>query len=167
MSMHRKPLTPLEYNGLTKHGLPIGTASQLSDCFRLGMRWALQAKEENHLIQCHCKSYNNFNDKGDEPDEEVVLTVPEKFRHHTGGRETVCVDACIAHVVQGLWDAGIPTLNSCCGHGKEKPSIVMTDHMDPDVVLHALSKLDPRAWTVSRWERVEYTTKGLVTAGRM
>lgn len=42
MSMHRKPLTPLELEGLIKHGLPIGTASQLSDCFRLGILWTKQ-----------------------------------------------------------------------------------------------------------------------------
>lgn len=42
MSMHRIPLTELEREGLSKHGLDIGTPSQLSDCFRLGMRWALE-----------------------------------------------------------------------------------------------------------------------------
>lgn len=40
MSMHRKPLTPLEESGLRAHGLDIGTPSQLSDAFRQGVRWA-------------------------------------------------------------------------------------------------------------------------------
>ncbi len=106
---------------------------------------------------CNCKSYNNFNNKGQAPDKEAILKVPDKFLHHTNGRETVCIDACIAHVIQGLWDQGIPTLNSCCGHGKEPPSIVMTDHMDPTAMLAAISALDDREWVVSRWERVEYT----------
>ena len=39
MSMHKKPLTEIEEKGLKAHGLAIGTPSQLSDCFRLGMQW--------------------------------------------------------------------------------------------------------------------------------
>ena len=41
MSMHKIPLTPLEHAGLKAHGLDIGTPSQLSDCFRHGVKWAL------------------------------------------------------------------------------------------------------------------------------
>lgn len=40
MSMHKKPLTRLEEEGLRAHGLPIGTPSQLSDVFRHGIAWA-------------------------------------------------------------------------------------------------------------------------------
>lgn len=49
MSMHKKPLTELEREGLHLHHLPIGTPSQLSDVFRLGMAWAqkqLQAERD-------------------------------------------------------------------------------------------------------------------------
>lgn len=50
MSMHKIPLTPLEEEGLRLHGLDIGTPSQLSDAFRLGMNWAItqsgKSKEE-------------------------------------------------------------------------------------------------------------------------
>ena len=41
MSIHKIPLTELEQVGLTKHGLPIGKPSQLSDVFRHGVKWAL------------------------------------------------------------------------------------------------------------------------------
>lgn len=41
MSMHKKPLTPLEEEGLRLHGLDVGTPSQLSDVFRHGIAWAL------------------------------------------------------------------------------------------------------------------------------
>lgn len=41
MSMHRIPLTDIEFNGLKAHGLEIGTPSQLSDVFRQGIRYAL------------------------------------------------------------------------------------------------------------------------------
>lgn len=39
MSMHKIPLTAHEEEGLRKHGLDIGTPSQLSDVFRQGMKW--------------------------------------------------------------------------------------------------------------------------------
>lgn len=39
MSMHKIPLTDLEREGLILHHLPVGTPSQLSDAFRLGMQW--------------------------------------------------------------------------------------------------------------------------------
>lgn len=40
MSLHKKPLTVAEAEGLKNHGLPIGMPSQLADSFRLGMAWA-------------------------------------------------------------------------------------------------------------------------------
>lgn len=42
MSMHKKPLTDFERNGLRAHGLPRAAPSQLSDCFRSGIAWAGQ-----------------------------------------------------------------------------------------------------------------------------
>lgn len=50
MSMHLKPITESEREGLVKHGLAIGKASQLSDCFRLGMRWALDPLNQAPII---------------------------------------------------------------------------------------------------------------------
>jgi hypothetical protein len=50
MSMHKIPLTQLELEGLLAHGLGLGSPSQLSDCFRLGVKWALDNQhkyEEN------------------------------------------------------------------------------------------------------------------------
>lgn len=44
MSMHKIPLTEIEKMGLEKHGLDIGTPSQLSDVFRQGIQWALSQK---------------------------------------------------------------------------------------------------------------------------
>lgn len=42
MSMHKIELTDLERKGLELHRLPIGTPSQSSDCFRNGIKWALE-----------------------------------------------------------------------------------------------------------------------------
>jgi len=49
MSMHKKPLTPLEEEGLKRHGLPIGEPSQLSDAFRQGMAWQKQ-QHTTHMV---------------------------------------------------------------------------------------------------------------------
>lgn len=40
--MHKIPLTDLEHEGLIKHHLPVGKPSQLSDCFRAGVQWAIR-----------------------------------------------------------------------------------------------------------------------------
>lgn len=50
MSMHNIELTELEKIGLENHHLPVGRASQLSDCFRLGMRWAAENREEDGKV---------------------------------------------------------------------------------------------------------------------
>ena len=51
MSMHIKPLTPIEEAGLRAHGLPVGKPSQLADAFRLGMAWADKARAEAALSE--------------------------------------------------------------------------------------------------------------------
>jgi hypothetical protein len=77
---------------------------------------------------CNCHSYNaDDTDSGKNP--EVVLSVPERFSWE---RKTVCVDACIAHVIQTLWNNDIITMNSCCGHGNRAPSIILDDRKDKD-----------------------------------
>jgi len=47
MSMHKKPVTDLEREGLILHGLGryVGKPSQLADVFRQGIAWALDYKE--------------------------------------------------------------------------------------------------------------------------
>ena len=46
MSMHKTPLTEIERTGLEKHHLPVGSPSQLSDCFRLGVKHAAEANTQ-------------------------------------------------------------------------------------------------------------------------
>ena len=41
MSMHEIPLSTLEEMGLRRHGLTVGSPSQLSDVFRQGVAWVL------------------------------------------------------------------------------------------------------------------------------
>ncbi len=53
----------------------------------------------------------------------VTLCKPQQI----SGRRVVEVDACIAHLVQRLNDAGVETIGACCGHGQENGSIVLRD----------------------------------------
>jgi hypothetical protein len=40
-------------------------------------------------------------------------------------KKIVSVDKCLKPAILALWKAGIPTVNSCCGHGVEAPSIII------------------------------------------
>jgi len=39
--------------------------------------------------------------------------------------DPVCIDTCIAPDISVLWQEGVRTLNSCCGHQKLPPSVVV------------------------------------------
>ena len=75
MSMHKQPLTTLERTGLEKHRLAIGAPSQLSDCFRLGVRHAVAASSarQDELVAAlqHCVDW--FNAAGIDEDLPVQL----------------------------------------------------------------------------------------------
>jgi hypothetical protein len=42
-------------------------------------------------------------------------------------RKVVDVDSCIAPLVKALNDGGVPTIASCCGHGKRPGNIALCD----------------------------------------
>lgn len=106
---------------------------------------------------CNCASYNNpekVRPTVSGPVSEVVLTPPPELGIE---RETVCVDACIATVVQHLWSCGVVTLGSCCGHGRERPGLVLGQHEDMAVARACISGVDDRAWDLSQWRLVKNT----------
>ena len=78
-------------------------------------------------------------------------------------RETVCIDACIAMIVQHLWSCGVVTLGSCCGHGRERPSLVLGQHEDFGIVRACIAQVIPKnrwvsdeyGWDLSQWRLVE------------
>jgi hypothetical protein len=49
--MHKIALTETEELGLTTHRLPIGKPSQLSDCFRLGVKWQKDNSKEVEKVK--------------------------------------------------------------------------------------------------------------------
>jgi len=44
---------------------------------------------------------------------ELALVIQNPF---SPTLKTVCIDSCIAPIIQELWDAGVETGGSCCGH---------------------------------------------------
>lgn len=55
----------------------------------------------------------------------VQLQAPSWSSH-----ETITVDRCIAEEIQALWDHGIQTCGSCCGHHIAIPMINPCRHED-------------------------------------
>ena len=74
---------------------------------------------------CHCKdidfgTYANT----------VTMLVPFDIYSILGKKKPtnhVCIDTCIATEIGFLWHQGVKTLNSCCGHNKVEPSVIVTD----------------------------------------
>ena len=64
--------------------------------------------------KCKCISYNQPEDW--QTDKELILQPPFQ-------EKSVCVDYCIAGIILFLWEKGIHTLGSCCGHNEKNPSI--------------------------------------------
>jgi hypothetical protein len=100
---------------------------------------------------CDCRSYNKAT--GTVP--EVVLKRPDWLPD--GQRiNGVPVDACIADTVQYLWDSGVVTMGSCCGHNKECPSLVLGNgERDYKHIFDLLAEYDSRKWQLLQWQLVE------------
>ena len=100
---------------------------------------------------CKCNTQLGHKDCG--TDEEVILTVPEFWDYH---KETICVDYCLAPVIQHLWDNKIITEGCCCGHNGKygKPSIILqqdSNHRDGRKVAALISEVDDREINLNSW----------------
>ncbi len=94
---------------------------------------------------CDCQSYNQPERTGSVP--EVELDQARYFPDT--GRPTVCVDACIAPMIERLWQAGIRTRHSCCGHNGRfgPPSVGLDAAKDAPQAADLLSQ-DGRTWRI-------------------
>lgn len=98
-----------------------------------------------NLKLCDCHSYNG--------DFGTIPTV--QIQHKTAG--TKSIDACIAPVIQKLWDNDIWTIGSCCGHNGKFgfPSIVLDGNEDNYTHIRELIKqVDDRNFELTQWKRV-------------
>jgi len=109
---------------------------------------------------CDCLSHN-----------AQVGSVPERVLERpawlpAGERPNgVPVDACIADTIQALWDEGVETLSSCCGHNGVfgPPTLVLADGVDADRVRSTLATLDPRVWRLQQWQLIEVANRHAYT----
>lgn len=101
------------------------------------------------MSKCTCRSYNW--EIGETP--EVILD-PNKYFPFQTPAKTVCVDACIAEQIETLWNAGIWTMACCCGHNKQPPDVVLSEHQQAKEAKRILSVIDDRNWKVKAWKLV-------------
>jgi hypothetical protein len=103
-------------------------------------------------MTCNCRSYNW--EIGETP--QVLLTPPEFWNSE---KTQIPIDACIASVVQHLWDNKIVTLNSCCGHGREpRPAIILEQNMSPrraERIRKLIKQVDDRDFKLMSWKLCE------------
>ena len=88
----------------------------------------------------------------------VLMTMPPEVAKERL-RRTIKVDRCIAAVIFSLWNNGISTLGSCCGHNKANPSVVVEAGYDKeqlDRIVQIIDKVDKREWDVQRWMLVTH-----------
>lgn len=74
--------------------------------------------------------------------------------------DTIMIDHCIAPAVKALWDLGYITLSSCCGHGRETPSLVVGNSTDgsPEklaAMRAIIANVDGRDYRLYQWQLVE------------
>jgi tRNA(Phe) wybutosine-synthesizing methylase Tyw3 len=86
---------------------------------------------------------------------ETILELPEYLaKYRPNNPETVCIDTDIVPVIKILWANNIVTLGSCCGHGKDNPSIVISSDYDNNGIkwiISIISSCDKRTWDIFQW----------------
>ena len=91
---------------------------------------------------------------------QVILKAPDFVKKE--GRETVCIDECIAPTIQKLWEYGIETEGCCCGHGKDYCTLIIPHSYSPYMLYRCYSLLetiDNRRWSIMQWRLVEVAAK--------
>ncbi len=116
------------------------------------------------MKKCKCISHNQPEDW--QTDKSIILTPPFPSRP-VGEAEiphkTVCVDYCIAKVIQFLWEKGIYTTGSCCGHNKVNPSVIVSGNkllsIQVLVIEGIIKALDNRSWDIYEWRLTKINKK--------
>lgn len=66
------------------------------------------------------------------------------------------IDACINVEIQVAWQQGVRTLGSCCGHGKERPNVVLTNNPEQ---IEIARRILPN-WTLYQWQLIDVSRPG-------
>jgi hypothetical protein len=96
------------------------------------------------VYECNCHSYNL--ETGYVPEGVVCLD------------KDISVDNCITIVIGELNRNGCETLGSCCGHGKERPSIVFASGVDFNKARQVIESIgDKRKFQFLQWRLCDVT----------
>ena len=68
----------------------------------------------------------------------------------------VSIDSCISAAIEKAWGKGVRTLGSCCGHGSNPPSVVLTD--DPEQPM--LARIHLPGFVLYQWQLTDVTRCG-------
>lgn len=96
---------------------------------------------------CNCRSHNRPEITGGNG--EVVVFNPFEKRD-------ICLDACIKGEILELWNQGIETLSSCCGHNGTfgNPSVIVNKE-SAGKAKTIIKEIDTnREWDVQYWDLV-------------
>lgn len=78
-------------------------------------------------------------------DNQTIINFP--FYPLTSVHPTVCIDNCILDEIKGLWEKGIQTTNSCCGHNKLPGEIIVVEEHIPRMLeLGYVRRRLPKKW---------------------
>jgi len=99
--------------------------------------------------KCECISNNRPDTGGTE--KSVYRKFPKSFNYED--KQGVFIDPCIADIIQELWNAGVETLGSCCGHNGSFgfPSVIIANKHQREL---AKKVVDDRM-TVWYWDLLE------------
>ena len=105
------------------------------------------------LLTCDCISYNQ--PETYQKTKSVILRPPFSDKPAEGPEvphKEVSIDARITEVIKHLWANGIYTLNSCCGHNKENPSVILgNNRKDGEKIREKIKEVDTRNWDLLSW----------------
>lgn len=101
---------------------------------------------------CDCISYNRPQEYQKTP--SIGLTPPQWALDSGGVKDLILVDSCIADQVQALWDAGIWTESSCCGHNGEFWRSIIVGKLDARRARDLLQERFERPAMVAYWSLV-------------
>ena len=85
--------------------------------------------------------------------QQKILNMPEWLDKGKENR-TVCVDECIVDQIMILWSNKIETLGCCCGHNKNKPSLIIEERYKNKEIINIakiIEKYDERQWDIYQW----------------
>ncbi len=98
---------------------------------------------------CDCISYNQPQPWQKTP--SIVVELPDWYG---ADQKTVCIDPCILPLVRALWDARVPTLNSCCGHNDPSKRGIIVHECDANRAQEIADELGDNAHILF-WKLVE------------